>query len=212
MINEEVLQQHLNTLLLWSKVAPRSIISFHTGKYQQYDKTMYSQSWHLWSFNVWAIKLVLKTRYRFKLIITLLHFALPSFTLLPWKRYAYNQKTSHRSQKAHGNIFYMTFLPSKVESQSENETDMYYLPITLIYGAPSIVKHMNVFAEQVNKNAIIKHNTTLKIISFILTTSSFRLPSIPVERLRLCNFNYFISKLVPDGIKGCHSFQNRIKQ
>lgn len=134
------------------------------------------------------------------------------FYLITMKRYAYNQKTSHRSQKAHGNIFYMTFLPSKVESQSENETDMYYLPITLIYGTPSVVKHMNVFAEQVNKNAIIKDNTTLKIIGFILTTSSFTVPSIPVERLRLCNFNYVICKLEPDGMKGFHSFQNRIKQ
>lgn len=112
-------------------------------------------------------------------------------------------------KRACGNIFYMTFLLSKVESQSENETDMHYLPITLIYGTPSIVKCMNVFAEQVNKNAIIKGNTRLKIIGFILTTSSFRLLSIPVEYLISHNFNYVICKLEPDGMKGFHSFQKQ---
>lgn len=87
-----------------------------------------------------------------------------------------------------GNVFYMTFLPSWAESQSENKTDMWYLPITLIHGTPSIVRSMNVFSEQVNKNAIIKGNTRLKIIGFIQTMSSFRLSFIPVECLIFCNF------------------------
>lgn len=96
-------------------------------------------------------------------------------------------------QRTRGNVFYMTFLPSWAESQSENKTDTWYLPITLIHSTPSIVRSMNVFSEQVvNKNAIIKGNTRLKIIGFILTTSSFRLSLIPVECLIFCNFNCVI--------------------
>lgn len=148
-----------------------------------------------------------------KLTIKLLHFVLPFFP-------DYHEKTQTDiikrllidHKRTCGNIFYMTFLRSRVESQSENKTDMYYLPITLIYGTPSTVKRMNMFAEQVNKNAIIKGNTELKIAGFLLTVSSFGRSSIPVECLIFCNFNYIICILEPDGMKGFHSFQNRTKQ
>lgn len=150
-----------------------------------------------------------------KLTIELLHFALPFFPGYHEKNQTYIyiiKRLLIDHKRTCGNVFHVPFFPRRVESQSENKTGMYYLPITLIYSTPSIAKHMTVFAEQVNKNAIIKGNTRLKIICLLLTISSFGLSSTLVECLIFCNFNYIICKLEPDAMKGFHSFQNRIKQ
>lgn len=115
-----------NCLLLWIKVVPRPVMSFHTGKYQQYDTAAHSShSWHLWNISGWAIKLPLKSGAESKLPFKWLHFSSLYFPWIPQKYpNTYNQKTPHRSPKNSWQCI-LHDIPSKLSRVTIRKQDWY---------------------------------------------------------------------------------------